>query len=208
VAALKKPIIIGAVVLGGLVVLSTALLKSKPAANGDDTEESSDAASEGGSFFSSGGPHNSGRQLTATEQAEAERRARQIELEAAAAAQFRRGHTGVAGSPAAAAAARYKSDPQGIGEAIIGVTPALRDCYEGFGRLNQKLPDDVHVRVTIEPDPKDPNRGIVTRAETAESDFQHPSVEGCLRSAVSSLTFERMSKPVQANLPLVLQRHN
>jgi hypothetical protein len=136
---------------------------------------------------------------------ESERRTRQTELESSAAAQVRRMQGGGAGGEAP----RYKIDPQGIGFAIIGVKPALRACYEQLGKFDPKLlPKDLHVRVTIASDPNDPTRGIVTQAATAESEFQHPTVETCLQKAVSELRFDPPAKPSRANLPMEFAQRN
>lgn len=207
-----KIIIIGAAVAVGIIFLVVGLQRRAASyTDGDETASSGSNKSKSGFGLPSwlGGSESStsaGRNPSWSESEEAARQAKQRELELAAARQLKRTYDGAAGGPPILP--RYSSDAKGIGMAMVGVTPALRNCYEGVGSVEGKLPDDVHVRMTIAPDPRDPNRGIVTRAETQESAFHHPAVEGCVQNAVSMLTFDRVAKPVEANLPLVLSRRN
>lgn len=207
---MKSKLIIAGAVAAGLVFFVVGLQQRAASFQTDGTASSgSNKSSSSGSSWWRGGSESStspGRNASWSESEEAARQAKQRELELAAALQVKRTYDGAAGGPPILP--RYSSDAKGIGLAMVGVTPALRTCYEGVGGLGDKLPDDVHVKMTIAPDPKDPNRGIVTRAEAQESAFRHPAVQGCVQSAVANLTFDRVAKPVEANLPLVLSRRN
>ena len=209
-ANLKPRIITGAVMLVGLVILVIALrprAASVTESGANVSSERSKSSSRSGSWLGDSESDTSpSRNPSWTDAEEIQRQSKQRERELKAAAQVKRSLGGEAGGPAILP--RYASDPRGIGLAIVGVTPALRACYESVGRDKAKLPDDVHVRLTIVPDPNHPNRGIVMRAETAETAFRHPAVEGCLQNAVSTLTFDRVSRPMEVNLPLVLARRN
>ncbi|MET0386644.1 MAG: hypothetical protein ABW321_11825 [Polyangiales bacterium] len=205
----RSTLVIGvAAVVGLLVVIGLAQRTEAPAAVGGKAKNAarakSSAASKSGWFSWLSSDDDEESSAAVRQPFTKESRKRELEASASAKAQARqlRRQGGAAGAPALMTQ-HYPSNPTGIGMAMVGVTPALRSCYEGYGKLKEKLPEDVHVKVTIGPDPKDPSRGIVTRAATAEKALRHPEVEGCLKNAVSSLSFDRVSKPVEANLPLV-----
>jgi hypothetical protein len=192
---LKQPrIVIGAVALVGVLALLLIIRASSPS---DGTEDSAGSSSWWGGKKSDG----VGQSTSVSALSESERKARDLEQQVAASMRLKRAQGGAGG---AAPVPRYPSDPVGIGRAMLGVKPALRECYENFGRRNEGLPKDVNVRVTIGLDPNDPTAGMVTKAETKESAFQHPSVDECVKSAVGDLRFEAPTHPVQANLPLVV----
>jgi hypothetical protein len=203
---LKTKLIYGAVALIGLFVMIAVVRMGD---NNSDTNASKsteaqpDAAARSAKWTLTSGSRK-GQTVDWSTATESERRARQTDLEQSAASRVRRMQGGAGGE-----APRYKTDPQGIGYAIIGVKPALRACYEELGKFDPKLlPKDLHVRVTIASDPNDPTRGIVTQAATVENEFQHPTVETCLQKAVSSLRFEPPAQPILANLPMEFAQRN
>jgi hypothetical protein len=137
---------------------------------------------------------------------ETEREARQREIEIAESVRLKGEFQGAAGG--ASILPRYPVDAQGIGRAILGLKPALRDCYENYGRRNQIQRDNIQVKVVIGPDPTDPSRGVVTNAESNEAAFRHPTVDGCVKNVVSDLRFDRPSHPIETELPLMLAHRN
>ncbi|MEY4579384.1 MAG: hypothetical protein RL701_4087 [Pseudomonadota bacterium] len=201
--ALKQRIIIGAVVLVGLLLPIVALQQVSP--SGDDKEHSANASTDAAAraYADRREKVRNIAKLAETDPTEAERRARLLgmELEAAKEAARNDAFAGAAGGPSIKPI--FHADPAGFGRAIVELKPALTQCYKGYGKKH-KLPNDVHVKLTIGQDPLNPSRGIVTQAQTIEESFQQPAVEGCLQQAVAHMTFDPPSQPTYINLPLQL----
>jgi hypothetical protein len=204
---LKQRVIIGAVVLVGLLLPILALRQAAPSAksgmSGVADPGSPEAQAEQERARKAKDPASAEAQSAA-----ADDRARLLALELGVNDDKHGAYGGgAAGGPAHAGRPRFRTDPQGLGMAIVGVTPALRDCYEGYGRLSkEKLPKKVQVNITVAADPNDPSHGIVTNAATSDQKFQHQAVEDCLKQAVSNLNFEPPANPIEAHLPVALAR--
>lgn len=116
------------------------------------------------------------------------------------------GPAGAAGSGAqpgpAMPSTTYQSNADGIGHAITDAMPAIRDCYDKYWGHGQEPPNNVRVHLVVAPDPRNATRGTVAVAETVAGALQNGAVEDCLKTRLSTLNFERLNAPVDANLPL------
>lgn len=97
----------------------------------------------------------------------------------------------------------YASDADGVGHAITDSMPAIRDCYDRYWGHGQEPPSNVRVHLVVAPSAGDPSRSTVAVAETVAGALQNGAVEDCLKSRLSTLSFQGLRAPLDTNLPLV-----
>ena len=91
----------------------------------------------------------------------------------------------------------------GIQGAVQSSLDDIKECYDQWLRLEPDVAGSVVVTFTITP--VDAERGEITAIEVADSDLDHPFIEGCVLNVFSDMPFEAPEDggEVQVNYPLM-----
>ncbi len=104
----------------------------------------------------------------------------------------------------------FSTDREGIRAAMREISPAVRECYGEWLKLQPDLGGTVRLSFSIQaaPDAPDggPPRGRVAEVDSADSSLEHPFVRGCLQRSVEDLQFEAPSAgPLRVTYPFTFR---
>lgn len=83
----------------------------------------------------------------------------------------------------------WSADKSGIQSAMREITPAIRECYDGWIQDNREMQGKLVVKFTIGADPG-ADEAKVQSVNLPESELGNPLMEGCVLNAVSGLRFD------------------
>ena len=97
--------------------------------------------------------------------------------------------------------AHYALDKEGIRASMKAAMPAIKDCYEGWLRLDPDLGGRLLIRFVIGPDEDDDSANRVLSSTVEGEHVGTPFFEGCVRAAIEEQRYERRSGELVVNYP-------
>lgn len=88
----------------------------------------------------------------------------------------------------------WEASREGIVSAIQERIGEIKECYDGWVRIEPSLTGRLETEFVISTDPEDPARGKVTEVGVTDADFEHAFMEGCVLHVFEDLRFEPPAK--------------